>query len=109
MSRVIGLAHVGIAVRSLDESIPIWVRAFGFRHTDTIEFDSMKLRIAFLPATQKSGLGGNREQLCFITVTRQNRLECLQRFGVAAHHRQHLGDADGGQPVVGIARLQPGI
>jgi len=50
MSRVIGLAHVGIAVRSLDESIPIWVRAFGFRHTDTIEFDSMKLRIAFLRA-----------------------------------------------------------
>ena len=48
MSRVHGLAHVGIAVRSLEESIPIWSRSLGFRHTDTIEFESMKLRIAFL-------------------------------------------------------------
>ncbi len=48
MSRVHGLAHVGIAVRSLDQAIPVWVRSLGFRHTDTIEFESMKLRIAFL-------------------------------------------------------------
>ena len=48
MSRVHGLAHVGIAVRSLDQAIPVWVRSMGFRHTDTIEFEAMKLRIAFL-------------------------------------------------------------
>ena len=48
MSPVLGLAHVGIAVRSLDAAIPIWVGALGFRHTNTIELDSMKVRIAFL-------------------------------------------------------------
>ena len=48
MSRVLGLAHVGIAVRSIDAAIPIWVNAFGMTHTDTIEFEPMQLRIAFL-------------------------------------------------------------
>jgi methylmalonyl-CoA epimerase len=48
VTRVLGLAHVGIAVRSLDATVPVWVRALGFRHTDTVDFDSMKLRIAFL-------------------------------------------------------------
>ncbi|HMI31307.1 MAG TPA: methylmalonyl-CoA epimerase [Candidatus Limnocylindrales bacterium] len=48
MSPVLGLAHVGIAVRSIDAAIPIWVNAFGMTHTDTIEFEPMQLRIAFL-------------------------------------------------------------
>ena len=48
MSRVLGLAHVGIAVRNLETAIPLWVRAFGFHHTDTITFEPMKLKIAFL-------------------------------------------------------------
>ena len=48
--RLLGLAHVGIAVRSLEAAIPIWVRALGFEHVDTIDFDSMQVRIAFLRA-----------------------------------------------------------
>ena len=48
MSRVLGLAHVGIAVRSLETAIPLWVRALGFHHTDTVAFDSIKVTIAFL-------------------------------------------------------------
>jgi len=48
VTRVTGLAHVGIAVRSLDEAVRVWVDALGFRHTDTIDFPSMMLRIAFL-------------------------------------------------------------
>ena len=48
MSRVLGLAHVGIAVRSLEVAVPLWVRAFGFHHSETVEFESMRLRIAFL-------------------------------------------------------------
>ena len=48
MSRVLGLAHVGIAVRSLEAAVPLWVRAFGFHHSETVEFESMRLRIAFL-------------------------------------------------------------
>jgi methylmalonyl-CoA epimerase len=45
-----GLAHVGIAVRSLDEAIPRWTKSLGFRHVDTITLDSMGLKIAFLEA-----------------------------------------------------------
>jgi methylmalonyl-CoA epimerase len=48
VSRVLGLAHVGIAVRSLDAAVPLWVKALGMTHTDTIEFEAMRLRIAFL-------------------------------------------------------------
>lgn len=48
MTRVSGLAHVGIAVRSIEEAARVWVEALGFRHIDTIEFPSMMLRIAFL-------------------------------------------------------------
>jgi len=47
---VLGLAHVGIAVRSLAEAIPVWTKALGFTHVDTIDFEPMKLRIAFLRA-----------------------------------------------------------
>jgi len=50
MSRVLGIAHVGIAVRSLEAATAIWVRALGFERVDTIDFDSMKVRIAFLRA-----------------------------------------------------------
>ncbi len=35
-------------MRSLEEAIPVWVKALGWAHTDTVEFSSMKLRIAFL-------------------------------------------------------------
>jgi methylmalonyl-CoA epimerase len=39
---------VGIAVRSLEEAIPVWAGALGWAHTGTTELTSMKLRIAFL-------------------------------------------------------------
>ena len=49
MTRVLGLAHVGIAVKSIQQAIPLW-GALGFHHVDTIDFESMKVRIAFLRA-----------------------------------------------------------
>ena len=49
MSPILGLAHVGIAVRSLEAATPVW-RTLGFHHTDTVVLESMKLRIAFLRA-----------------------------------------------------------
>jgi methylmalonyl-CoA/ethylmalonyl-CoA epimerase len=48
MIRVAGLAHVGIAVRSIDAAVRVWAGTLGFRHTDTVDFPSMMLRIAFL-------------------------------------------------------------
>ena len=50
MSTVQGIAHVGVAVRSLEAAIPIWTRSLGFTHVDTVDFPPMKLRIAFLKA-----------------------------------------------------------
>jgi methylmalonyl-CoA/ethylmalonyl-CoA epimerase len=48
VTRLLGLAHVGIAVRSIEAAIPLWVRTLGFRHTDTLNVPSMMLKIAFL-------------------------------------------------------------
>ena len=48
MTSVLGLAHVGIAVRSLDQAIAVWTKALGLTLVDTIEFEPMKVRIAFL-------------------------------------------------------------
>lgn len=80
MSRVLGLAHVGIAVRSLEEAIPVWVRAFGLRHTDTIEFDSMKLRIAFL------GAGDSEMELLEPTDADSTVGRFLAKRGEGIHH-----------------------
>ena len=43
-----GLAHVGIAVRSLEPAVERWTRALGFAHESTETLDSMGLRLAFL-------------------------------------------------------------
>ena len=80
MSRVLGLAHVGIAVRSLEAAVPLWVRAFGFRHGETVEFESMKLRIAFLR-------GGSSElELLEPTETDSPVGRFLEKRGEGIHH-----------------------
>ena len=43
-----GLAHVGIAVRSLEPAIERWTRGLGFTHEHTETLESMGLRLAFL-------------------------------------------------------------
>lgn len=43
-----GLAHVGIAVRSLPPAIERWTKGLGFRHESTESLDSMGLKLAFL-------------------------------------------------------------
>jgi len=47
---VLGLAHVGVAVRSLDEAAALWTRSLGFELVSTETLESMRLRIAFLRA-----------------------------------------------------------
>jgi methylmalonyl-CoA/ethylmalonyl-CoA epimerase len=43
----LGLAHVGIAVPSIEAALPVW-EALGYRVTDREEIASMHLRVAFL-------------------------------------------------------------
>ena len=84
MTRVTGLAHVGIAVRSLDEAVRVWVDALGFRHTDTIDFPSMMLRIAFLR-------GGSAElELLEPTHADSPVGRFLARRGEGLHHLSFL-------------------
>ena len=45
---ILGLAHVGIAVRALEPAIERWTRGLGFVHESIETLDSMGLRLAFL-------------------------------------------------------------
>jgi methylmalonyl-CoA/ethylmalonyl-CoA epimerase len=75
-----GLAHVGIAVRSLEESVARWTGTLGFRHVDTITLDSMGLRIAFLEA-------GNAEiELLEPLRTDTAISKFLEKRGEGIHH-----------------------
>jgi methylmalonyl-CoA epimerase len=84
VTRVLGLAHVGIAVRSLEEAIPVWVKALGLTHVDTIDFDSMKVRIAFLR-------GGTAElELLEPTAADSPVGRFLEKRGEGMHHLSFL-------------------
>ena len=50
----LGLAHIGIAVPSIDASLPAW-ETLGYRVTDREEIVSMSLRVAFL---ERGAAGG---------------------------------------------------
>ena len=84
MTKIIGLAHVGIAVRSLEQAVPLWVRSLGFQHVDTIDFDSMKLRIAFLRA------GSSELELLEPTSADSPVGRFLEKRGEGMHHLSFL-------------------
>jgi len=77
---VTGLAHVGIAVRDLEEAVRVWTRALGLRHTDTLDFESMKIRIAFLR--------GGTTELELLTPTEADSPvgRFLEKRGEGIHH-----------------------
>ena len=84
MTKIIGLAHVGIAVRSLEQAVPLWVRLLGFQHVDTIDFDSMKLKIAFLRA------GSSELELLEPTSADSPVGRFLEKRGEGMHHLSFL-------------------
>jgi methylmalonyl-CoA epimerase len=84
VTKVLGLAHVGIAVRSLEEAVPLWVRSLGFRHVDTIDFESMKVRIAFLRA------GSAELELLEPTSADSPVGRFLEKRGEGMHHLSFL-------------------
>jgi methylmalonyl-CoA/ethylmalonyl-CoA epimerase len=75
-----GLAHVGIAVRSLEEAIPRWTEALGVRHRDTTTLDSMGLKIAFLEA------GGAEIELLESVRPDSTIAKFLEKRGEGIHH-----------------------
>ena len=48
--QALGIAHIGIAVPSIDAAIPVW-ETLGYRVTDREEIASMRLKVAFLEAS----------------------------------------------------------
>ena len=84
-----GLAHVGIAVRSLDEAIPRWTKSLGFRLVDTITLDSMGLKIAFLEA------GGTELELLEPIRSDSTIAKFLEKRGEGIHHLSfHVRDIE---------------
>ena len=84
-----GLAHVGIAVRSLDEAIPRWTGSLGFRHVDTITLDSMGLKIAFLES------GGTEIELLEPARPDSVIAKFLEKRGEGIHHLSfHVRDIE---------------
>lgn len=80
MTRLSGLAHVGIAVRSIEGTLPLWRDGLGFTHTDTVHLESMHLRIAFLSA------GGAELELLEPTSPDSTVSKFLAQRGEGIHH-----------------------
>jgi methylmalonyl-CoA/ethylmalonyl-CoA epimerase len=80
VKRISGLAHVGIAVRSIEEAIPPWRDGLGFTHSDTVLLESMHLKIAFLRA------GGSELELLEPTAPESTVSKFLAQRGEGVHH-----------------------
>jgi methylmalonyl-CoA epimerase len=74
-----GLAHVGVAVRSIDEALPLWEK-LGFRVTGREVLASMNLKIAYLEA------GGTMIELLEPTLADSPVGRFLERRGGGIHH-----------------------
>ena len=74
------LDHVGIAVASLDEAIPLWEGLLGVSSSDREVVDDQYVEVVFL------GSGSSRVEL--ITPTRPNTpvAQFLERRGQGIHH-----------------------
>lgn len=80
MKGVSGLAHVGIAVRSLAEALPPFRDGLGLTHIDTVTLESMRLRIAFLRA------GESELELLEPTSPDSTVSKFLAKRGEGIHH-----------------------
>jgi methylmalonyl-CoA/ethylmalonyl-CoA epimerase len=77
---ILGLAHIGVAVRSLEESAALWTRTLGFTLVSTETLASMSLKIAFLRA-------GNAEvELLQPTAPDSPVGRFLEKRGEGIHH-----------------------
>jgi methylmalonyl-CoA epimerase len=89
MIRITGLAHVGVAVRSLEEAIAVWRDRLGFTLADTVTVESMKLRLAFLQA------GGCEIELLEPTSPDSTVSKFLEKRGEGIHHVSfHVDDIE---------------
>ncbi len=106
------LEHIGIAVRSLDEALPIW-RALGLEVERREEVPGQRVRTAFLPAGEPSielleptsddspiagflaKRGPGIHHLCFAVENLETMLDELSRAGYRLIHRNPVPGAGG--------------
>ncbi|HKB70040.1 MAG TPA: methylmalonyl-CoA epimerase [Thermoanaerobaculia bacterium] len=106
------LEHIGIAVRSLDEALPVW-RALGLEEAGREEVAGQKVRTAFLPAGEPSielmeptaddspiagflaRRGPGIHHLCFAVDDIEKMLDELARAGYRLVHRAPVPGARG--------------
>ena len=75
-----GLAHIGVAVDSLDEAIPLLVGALGLKHVATEEVPEQKVRVAALEG------GGQVIELVEKTADDSPIARFLEKRGPGIHH-----------------------
>jgi len=101
MIGIVGLAHVGVAVRSLEEAIPVWRDQLGFEHAGTVTVEAMKLRLAFLR------LGGCEIELLEPTAPDSTVAKFLEKRGEGIHHLSfYVDDIEGALAQAGAAGLE---
>jgi methylmalonyl-CoA/ethylmalonyl-CoA epimerase len=106
------LEHIGIAVRSIDEALPVY-RALGLKESHREEVAGQKVRTAFLPAGEASielleatspdspiagfldKRGPGIHHLCFAVDDIEGMLEELSREGYRLIHRSPVAGAGG--------------
>jgi len=106
------LEHIGIAVRSLDEALPVW-RALGLEVGRREEVPGQKVRTAFLsagepsiellePTSDDSPIAGflakrgpGIHHLCFAVENLETMLDELARAGYRLIHRSPVPGAGG--------------
>jgi methylmalonyl-CoA/ethylmalonyl-CoA epimerase len=85
---ILGLAHVGIAVRELEPAVTTWTK-LGFELEGTELLESMHLRLAFLKA------GDSLIELLEPTSPESTVARFIERRGEGIHHLSfHVQDID---------------
>jgi len=79
-SPILGLAHVGVAVRSIADSMSAWQRGLGFDLVDQETLESMRLKLAILRA------GEVEIELLEPTSPESTIARFLDRRGEGIHH-----------------------
>lgn len=74
------IEHIGIATRSLDESVEFWRGALGLEVVETEEVEEQKVRVAMLP------LGESRVELLEPTSADSPIAKFLEKRGPGIHH-----------------------
>jgi len=78
--KVVGVDHIGIAVKSIDEALKFWEDALGIKCTGREEVEEQKVITAFLP------LGGTEIELLEPTSPDSPISKFIENRGEGIHH-----------------------